>query len=110
MNSIRVRAAGQRFGCFTKLRMYPTQAFLIQEYAGSVSLMIQSKTIPMGNDQRSIINDTVSCLPFLLINSFLFFSSDDNLMFPAAATAIVTAPVLQNRKNDARPSHDEGDF
>ena len=105
MHGIRIRAARQWFRRFAKLRMNSTQPAFIQKHARTIGLMVQSKVFAMSNDQWAIINDAVSRRPFLFINTFLFVSRNDNLMFPAAAATIVTTPVLQNRKYDAGLSH-----
>lgn len=68
--------------------------------------MVQAEIFTMSHDQWSIVNDSISRSPFLLFDAFLFVGRDDDLMLPAAATTVVTTPVLQNRKYDARRSHD----
>ena len=105
MHRIRIGSAGQRLCRFTELRVNPTETLIIQKNTRSIGLMIKPKIPAVRYDQRLIHSDAVGGCPFLFVDALLFICGNDDLVLPAAATAIVTALVLQNRQNDARSSH-----
>jgi len=110
MHGVRIGSTRQRFGRFTELGVNPTESPLVKKYARSICLMAKAKILAVSDDQWTVGNDAICRRPLLLIDAALFGGRDNDLMFPAAATAIVTTPVLQYWKNDARPSHRKLEF